>query len=73
MTQYGIIVSHKVVYCDLYNNQISTHALIGQSAMAYCAGKPMEKSARLLYNLYKSSRPQVSMAYLSNRPQVSMG
>ena len=28
----------------LYNNQINARALIGQSAMGYCAGKPMEKS-----------------------------
>ena len=28
----------------LYNNQINAPALIGQSAMGYCAGKPMEKS-----------------------------
>ena len=28
----------------LYNNQINAHALIGRSAMVYCAGKPMEKS-----------------------------
>ena len=28
----------------LYNNQINARALIGQSAMVYCAGKPMEKS-----------------------------
>ena len=27
----------------LYNNQINAHALIGQSAMGYCASKPMEK------------------------------
>ena len=33
-------------YChpDLYNNQINARALIGQSAMGYCAGKPTEKS-----------------------------
>ena len=29
---------------DLYNNQIYARALIGQSAMGYCAGKPMGKS-----------------------------
>ena len=28
----------------LYNNQINVHALIGQSAVGYCAGKPTEKS-----------------------------
>ena len=27
----------------LYNNQINAHALIGQSAMVYCAIKLMEK------------------------------
>ena len=26
------------------NNKINARALIGQSAMVYCAGKPMEKS-----------------------------
>ena len=31
-------------YSMLYNNQISACALIGQSAVGYCAGKPMEKS-----------------------------
>ena len=37
-------------------------ALIGQSAVVYCAGKPMENrtSSQLLY---KSTRPQVSMVY----------
>ena len=30
-----------------YNNQINVRALIGQSAMVYCAGKPMEKSRAL--------------------------
>ena len=43
------------------------HALIGQSAVGYCAGKPTENrmSSELLY---KSNRPQVSMGYrLINR------
>ena len=31
-----------IVY--LYNNQINARALIGQSAVGYCAGKPTEKS-----------------------------
>ena len=31
-------------YTLLYNNKINAHALIGQSAMVYFAGKPMEKS-----------------------------
>ena len=35
-------------YITLYNNQINTHALIGQSAMVYCASKFMEL-------LYKSN------------------
>ena len=31
-------------YCFLYNDQINAHALIGQSAVDYCASKPTEKS-----------------------------
>ena len=31
-------------YQNLYNNQINGRALIGQSAVGYCAGKPTEKS-----------------------------
>ena len=34
-------------YVILYNNQINARALIGQSAMVYCAGKHMEKSRAL--------------------------
>ena len=30
-------------YNTLYINQINVHALIAQSAVGYCAGKPMEK------------------------------
>ena len=33
-----------VFYSILYNNQIKARALIGQSAVGYCAGKPTEKS-----------------------------
>ena len=29
---------------SLYDNKINARVLIGQSAMVYCAGKPMEKS-----------------------------
>ena len=29
---------------NLYNNHINARALIGQSAVCYCAGKPTEKS-----------------------------
>ena len=31
-------------YQALYNNKINARVLIGQSAMVYCAGKPMDKS-----------------------------
>ena len=31
-------------YLTLYNNQINARALIGQSAVGYCAGKPTKKS-----------------------------
>ena len=41
MTEYNLKESH---YSNLYNNQINAGALIGQSAMVYCASKPMEKS-----------------------------
>ena len=37
----GVYIS---VYNYLYNNKINARVLIGQSAMVYCAGKPMEKS-----------------------------
>ena len=33
-----------VLYLYLYNNQINARALIGQSFVGYCAGKPTEKS-----------------------------
>ena len=33
-----------VRYNSLYNNQINERALIGQSAVFCCAGKPTEKS-----------------------------
>ena len=33
-----------MLYTLLYNNQINARALIGQSAVGYCAGKPTEKS-----------------------------
>ena len=37
-----MILQNKLKYIDygyLYNNQINAHALIGQSADGYCAGK----------------------------------
>ena len=51
---YGLIKSesykstgvsfHSRDYFSLYNNKINARVLIGQSAIVYCAGKPMEKS-----------------------------
>ena len=39
-----VVIQIKIIaYYLLYNNQINAHALIGQSAMGYCAGKPMGK------------------------------
>ena len=40
-------------YCFLYNNQNSARAVIGQSAMVYCAGKLMEKSRVSWITVYK--------------------
>ena len=37
-----------IVYTCLYNNQINARALIGQSAMGCCAGKPVENSLQIL-------------------------
>ena len=50
-------------YTNSYNNQINARALIGQSAVGYCADKPTEKSLASTELLYKSNRPQVSMVY----------
>ena len=35
---------HVICSCYNYNNQINARALIGQSDVGYCAGKPTEKS-----------------------------
>jgi len=51
----------------LYSNQIKVHALIGQSAMAYCASKIMEK-LHSSQSFYKSNRPHVSMGYRHDKP-----
>ena len=43
---YSIFISEIIYFIYqivVINNQISTRALIGQSAMVYCAGKLMEK------------------------------
>ena len=39
-----ILPQFAIVDKSLYNNQINARALIGQSAVGYCAGKPTEKS-----------------------------
>ena len=46
----------------LYNNRIKARALIGQSAVGYCAGRPTENRASSEL-LYKSNGPQVSVGY----------
>jgi len=33
-----------IIFVEMYNNQINVLALIGQSAMAYSASKPMGNS-----------------------------
>ena len=38
------LITVDIRYQTLYNDQINARALIGQSAMGYCAGKPTEKS-----------------------------
>ena len=38
-----VLPTSRVVYQLLYNNQINARALIDQSAVGYCAGKPTEK------------------------------
>ena len=43
---------------ELNNNQINARALIGQSAVGYCAAKPTENRMSS-ESLYKSNRPQV--------------
>ena len=61
--KYPSIVSRQmatIVY--LYNDQSNARALIGQSAVGYCADKQTENSASSEL-LYKSNRPQVSMVY----------
>jgi len=36
------------MYSYLYNNQMNARALIGQSAMVYCAGKPAARDLQIL-------------------------
>ena len=43
--KYPSLISREMEsFVFLYNNQINARALIGQSAVGYCAGKPTEKS-----------------------------
>ena len=44
MTKLSAFGKGTMVHYCLYNNKINARVLIGQSAMVYCAGKPMEKS-----------------------------
>ena len=44
ITAAGLFDILTTIYHALYNNQINARALIGQSAMVYCAGEPTEKS-----------------------------
>ena len=55
------------VYNVLYNNQINACALIGQSAVGYCACNPRKNRAPSEL-LYESNRPQVSMIYKVDKP-----
>ena len=43
-TNSNVTRGERIKISLLYNNQINTRALIGQSAMVYCAGKVVEKS-----------------------------
>ena len=54
--------TRKNVHIIHYNNQINARTLIDQSAVGYCAVKPMENHASSEL-LYKSNRPQVSIGY----------
>ena len=44
LSNFDADLDERNVYFVLYNNQINARALIGQSAVGYCAGKPTEKS-----------------------------
>jgi len=44
MKKTSSYITQNPEYVYLYNNQINARVLIGQSAMGYCASKPMEKS-----------------------------
>ena len=47
------LVTTHICNVYLYNNKINARVLIGQSAMVYCAGKPIEKSRVLWIIIYK--------------------
>ena len=68
---YGLFsTSGKVVF--LYSSQINARTLIGQSAMGYCAGKPMENrvSSELFY---ESNGPHFLWIYRGNNPTGMFG
>ena len=46
-------------YIALYNNQINARALIGQSAMFYCASKLVEKSRVFWIIIFNNYSPKV--------------
>ena len=69
-------------YWDLYNTQINERAVIRQSAVGYCAGKPTEKSrALVVYKFFSCStnipcgssayKPQKLVVYCLNIAQTS--
>ena len=47
----AIKTDHSAICLELCNNQINARALIGQSAVGYCAGKPTEKSRVFWINI----------------------
>ena len=67
-----VLPTSRVIYQLLYNNQINARALIGQSAVGYCADKPTENRASSEL-LYKSNRPQVFYGlYMNVVPRSTM-
>ena len=53
LTSQSARAFNAIHYFSLYNNKINARALIGQSAMVYYAGKPMETSHRLRLVVHK--------------------
>ena len=60
--EYSVVYHEKALHNSfLYNNQINARALIGQSAMVYCASKLMEIS-RVFWILLNTRRIHKSLA-----------